>query len=1358
MKNIKSILYSFWKRVLYFSIIGFFLTNASVFSKASPVVNKHLTTAYGLPSDFIYELEFDNEGLLWMATTEGLVRYDGTNSRVFNLRNAAGVSHEWSIHHLCNIQNKIWFSDFEGELFYFDKLNQSIELYPLDFKQLDSKVKIKISFLFKDALNKLWIGIYGMGIIQLNPESGDQVFFQHEDDNENSIISNYVQDICQDEIGNYWIATEHGISVLEQPGYQFHHYTNSSENENLLLSNNILSIVIDPSGYVWLGTAGHGLCKFDPTSHKRVDFTKTNSFALSHNYVNDLFVDSNSHLWISTKNGLNRIDLENHNNGIIKIEKDDVKGLTSNRISQVAQTIDGSIWIATFGGGINIVQNTKSRFNNTLFNVDQEMLIGLDIVQLQVDSKNNIWIGTLTKGILVFDEKGNYLSKISNIINERKKNDCLSNQSLHFYNGKMYYGFDSKNLYYLEYLDKMQNSEFKLKKFQFASVNIDVNDIYFSPNEQLWLLSSTGAYLVSNGQIVDSVITNNPVQIVTSDYRGRIWIGTFGDGLYIYNPQESNYQHFIHVQTDSNSICGDEITYLFEDNSGIMWVGTLDGGLCYYNRNNNVFLHHLDNNDLISSSVHSIIEGDDENLWIALGNGLLKLDPETGKSILFGYGQGLPRNIFNPKAVIKKTNGDIFFGTENGIISFNPSKIELAKEYPPIEFTDFRIFNKSIFSENDYKDKRKLFEESSITLASNENFIGIEFAAIELNKPEQIHYKYRLLGIENDWVYPSNNNFVSYLNIPSGKYIFQLSSTNTDGVWNPECVELQINIKAPLYAKTWFIVVVIILFSLIVSFFIILRIRASSRMTKELEKKVDIKTRQLKESNIQLQQEVEERKFAEEQAEKANKTKSEFLANMSHEIRTPMNSIIGFTDLLTSLVKDEKQQYYLESIKSSGRSLLVLINDILDLSKIEAGKFDIDYQTVNLRNLVEDIRQVFTLKCDEKDLVFNTKVDENLPAALILSDTRLRQIFVNIVGNAIKFTDRGSISINVYQIAAPVNTGRINIQIDICDTGVGIPQEQQESIFNAFHQQEGQEFNKYGGTGLGLTISRRLMELMGGKIHLKSTVGVGTTFSLYLNDVPISEETIKSDSRKNISNLNDIDLSSKSILIVDDSKSNRNLIKEFLNPTQAILYEAGNGQEAYEKAKDLLPNIIFLDIRMPVMNGLETAKALKSYKPTSEIPLVAFTASISYTETDKYEKAGFNAVLLKPVQMNELYDVISENIEFDRVEEMIVEESNADLFDNGFENIRIIDLKAALEELTILLPEWELIKENHFINTVLDFSSHVLDIGNNHQIKSIIRYAKRLRLFAESVDTEKMEKTLTDYTLLIEELNSYLND
>ncbi len=434
---------------------------------------------------------------------------------------------------------------------------------------------------------------------------------------------------------------------------------------------------------------------------------------------------------------------------------------------------------------------------------------------------------------------------------------------------------------------------------------------------------------------------------------------------------------------------------------------------------------------------------------------------------------------------------------------------------------------------------------------------------------------------------------------------------------------------------------------------------------------------------------------------------------------------------------------------------MLLINDILDLSKIDSGNFNIEYQPVNLFELLNEIHQIFILKCDEKDLELKVYIDPKIPEYLILSDARLRQVLINIVGNAVKFTDHGSVNIQAVQIDSDADSLKKNIRIDVIDTGIGIAKDQQMKIFDVFQQQEGQEFSKYGGTGLGLNISKKLMELMGGEIQVASKENEGTSFSIFLNEVPVYTEQIN-DKKERISLLQ-MDLSEYTLLIVDDSSANRHLIMEYLAPSGAKIIEAGNGQQAYEKAQELLPSIIFLDIRMPVMNGFETAEALKKYPPTSDIPLVAFTANVSFESEDKFQEVGFEHILLKPIEFEKLGDIIQDLLKIDSVTEM--QKVTEVVVENiGFENIQIVDLRKAQEELSSLMKEWDNVKGNKFVNVILEFSSKIIGIGEQYSVNTIITFGKQLQANAYSFDTERIERDLNLFPSLINELNSYLDD
>jgi PAS domain S-box-containing protein len=364
----------------------------------------------------------------------------------------------------------------------------------------------------------------------------------------------------------------------------------------------------------------------------------------------------------------------------------------------------------------------------------------------------------------------------------------------------------------------------------------------------------------------------------------------------------------------------------------------------------------------------------------------------------------------------------------------------------------------------------------------------------------------------------------------------------------------------------------------------------------------------------------------------ANRAKSEFLASISHEIRTPMTAILGFSEVMLNTTDDEKQKNYLKIILESGRTLLSLINDILDLSKIEAGRMEISPEPADLRIILRELKHLFQHRAKEKNIDIFIEVDEKLPQTIVIDEVRLRQVMLNLVGNAIKFTNEGYVKIRIDLLGD--KNGIIDFEISVIDTGIGIPESDYELIFEAFSQQSGQDSKIYGGTGLGLAISKRLLELMHGKIRLESTPGKGSSFIITFNNVKYSDEIIELEGSY-LWDENNLMFKGSKVLIVDDVPHNRNLVMAFLDKHNLQLYEAESGEMGIQLAKAHLPDLIFMDIRMPGTSGYEATRQLRQISSTKNIPVIALTASTMQSEQEKLSKL-FDGYLRKPVQKKSL--------------------------------------------------------------------------------------------------------------------------
>lgn len=525
------------------------------------------------------------------------------------------------------------------------------------------------------------------------------------------------------------------------------------------------------------------------------------------------------------------------------------------------------------------------------------------------------------------------------------------------------------------------------------------------------------------------------------------------------------------------------------------------------------------------------------------------------------------------------------------------------------------------------------------------------------------------------------------------------------------------------------------------------------RLNEELEFRVSERTQQLEDALKKLIVEIENRKETEkklirakEEAESANKAKSEFLANMSHEIRTPMNAILGFSELMLNETNNPKQVKYLNTIVSSGNTLLALINDILDLSKIEAGKLEFFFQGIDLAKVVNEIKQMFSQRIDEKKLDFNIKMEENLPK-LLLDEVRFRQILFNLVGNAIKFTDKGFVRIEVEVDSPSVSVANLFIAVE--DSGIGIHSDQQKYIFEAFSQQSGQSNRNFGGTGLGLAITKRLIENLNGTIEVKSELGRGSRFELRLENIKTIRPAV---SNNNLikTEVKNIKFKASKVLVVDDIDYNRDLIRGYLEGTNITVIAARNGTEAVEMVKKGIPDVILMDIKIPDKDGYEITDILRSNKEYSKIPILAFTASVMSDSKEKIEKY-FDGFIPKPLKKEVLIRKLGQIIEHSypekHPERIIKEECFEDSIKSFINEKNNDELTKALNLLhTTITPKHEKIGEVIILDDVEDFLTTVRETGRQQEIIPLIVYGDKLNDALLTYNNSIIRNVLDEYS------------
>ncbi len=1181
----------------------------------------------------------DEKGFLWIGTRNGLNRFDGINM-----------------------------------VTYYHDEDDSLSL-PNNY--------VRVLFESKDGT--LWVGTEGGGVCRYDPNTDSFIRFAL-DGSDDQLSGRIIYNITEDQDGNLWVGTQNnGLNLIDLRQQEILHFRPNPDDPFSVSASHVTGVVQDKYGKLWISTWGGGLNLYDPNTKRFIQYRNDpkNEESISSNVIRSTYKAPGGNIYWGTENGLNR--LVYRENGQYYFKKIDLGVSHSLVVLSVLEDSKGNLWVGTENNGVFMVNAyTKKIVQYDIDPTFEYSLQNNSIWSLLEDRTGIVWVGTFNKGLYKVDES---LRKFNSYRHSSYHDNSVSNNSVSAFaednKGNIWIGTDGGGL---DYWDVKSSRFTHYNESTGANVKNEVLSLQYDSRDNLWVGTWQGGLRVKKkgSKRFENFIIQHPIGDskggenifdILEDSKGRIWIALYRRGLVMYDPSDGSFRGFEHDEADTQSLSTDFVRCLLEDAKGTVWVGTEGGGLNRVVEQNDsfTFQQYLNNpndaNSISSNSVLSMSYDKHGNLWLGTAAGLNQFDVQTQNWTKYGKKDGMPDEVayaiqidqegyvwvstnrglskfnletrffqnfdindglqameFFKNSSYKLSTGELLFGGVEGFNRFDPKKIRDYTEQPQLYVSNFTLSNQPVNAGPESPLRKPINEVKSINLDHDQNDFGFEFALLSFRQSDRNEYAYQLVNYNDRWQEIGNRREANFTNVPSGHYVFKVKATDNNGRWMEREFSVDIHIATPWYAGAMAIFLYFVV-GLILILVVLRTILNRERLQSQLK---------LDQLEISKMQELDE-------------MKSSFFANISHEFRSPLTLILGPLKAMKQLSEYKMNQGQVDVMIRNAESLLNLINQLLELSKLESGKMKIEVEKGNVVEFLKPIVHSFSSLANQKMVNYKILFPRQ-PIILYFDKEKIEKVMVNLISNALKFTsDFGNIKISLEETEDEVC-------ICVSDSGVGIPREELPFVFNRYYRVKSKMNAKHKGTGIGLSLTKELVEIHGGRIEVISEERKGSTFNVFLkkgkehfrqeNIVDESSQNFDYDKRSEYQLTDDVQKQTVAdaldsfedqleklpqILVIEDNEDIRRYIREILEGEYKII-ETGDGIEGLEIAMENIPDMIVSDVMLPGINGFEICKKVKSDLRTSHIPVIILTAKASQESEVEGFEVGADYYITKPFE------------------------------------------------------------------------------------------------------------------------------